>query len=68
VDTALNTALEAIRPHQGYRELSHHRAHVVEAMGQNCGYLVLMSNFTNQRGVLGTPIRSLPLQGISCCY
>jgi 6-phosphofructokinase 1 len=63
VDTALNTALEAIRPHQGYRELSHHRAHVVEAMGRNCGYLVLMSTFTNQRGFLEHPQEAYPCKG-----
>jgi 6-phosphofructokinase 1 len=42
VDTALNTALEAIDRIRDTAE-SHHRAHVVEVMGRNCGYLALMS-------------------------
>ena len=42
VDTALNTALEAIDRLKDTAS-SHRRAHVVEVMGRNCGYLALMS-------------------------
>ena len=42
VDTALNTALEAIDRIKDTAG-SHRRAHVVEVMGRNCGYLALMS-------------------------
>ena len=42
VDTALNTALDAIDRIKDTAE-SHHRAHVVEVMGRHCGYLALMS-------------------------
>ncbi len=42
VDTALNTALEAIDRIKDTAS-SHHRAHVVEVMGRDCGYLALMS-------------------------
>jgi 6-phosphofructokinase 1 len=42
VDTALNTALEAIDRIKDTAS-SHNRAHVVEVMGRNCGYLALMS-------------------------
>src|SRR5215211_1865944 len=42
VDTALNTALEAIDRIKDTAS-SHQRAHVVEAMGRRCGYLALMS-------------------------
>ncbi len=42
VDTALNTALEAIDRIKDTAG-SHRRAHVVEVMGRDCGYLALMS-------------------------
>jgi 6-phosphofructokinase 1 len=42
VDTALNTALEAIDRRKDTAS-SHQRAHVVEVMGRRCGYLALMS-------------------------
>jgi 6-phosphofructokinase 1 len=42
VDTALNTALESIDRIKDTAS-SHQRAHVVEVMGRNCGYLALMS-------------------------
>ena len=42
VDTALNTALEAIDRIKDAAS-SHQRAHVVEVMGRRCGYLALMS-------------------------
>lgn len=42
VDTALNTALEAIDRIKDTAS-SHGRAHVVEVMGRHCGYLALMS-------------------------
>jgi 6-phosphofructokinase 1 len=42
VDTALNTALEAIDRIKDTAS-SHQRAHVVEVMGRHCGYLALMS-------------------------
>ncbi|HEX2728858.1 MAG TPA: 6-phosphofructokinase [Rubrobacteraceae bacterium] len=42
VDTALNTALEAIDRIKDTAS-SHRRAHVVEVMGRDCGYLALMS-------------------------
>jgi 6-phosphofructokinase 1 len=42
VDTALNTALEAIDRIKDTAS-SHQRAHVVEVMGRRCGYLALMS-------------------------
>lgn len=41
VDTALNTALEAIDRIKDTAS-SHQRAHVVEVMGRHCGYLALM--------------------------
>jgi 6-phosphofructokinase 1 len=42
VDTALNTALESIDRIKDTAS-SHQRAHVIEVMGRNCGYLALMS-------------------------
>src|ERR671914_2628965 len=42
VDTALNAALEAIDRIKDTAS-SHQRAHVVEVMGRDCGYLALMS-------------------------
>ncbi len=42
VDTALNTALEAIDRLKDTAS-SHHRAFVVEVMGRECGYLALMA-------------------------
>jgi len=42
VDTALNTALETIDRIKDTAS-SHNRAHIVEVMGRNCGYLALMS-------------------------
>ncbi len=42
VDTALNTALEALDRIKDTAS-SHQRAHVIEVMGRNCGYLALMS-------------------------
>ncbi len=42
VDTALNTALQAIDRLKDTAN-SHHRAHVVEVMGRDSGYLALMS-------------------------
>ena len=42
VDTALNTALEAIDRIKDTAS-SHQRVHVVEVMGRDCGYLALMS-------------------------
>src|SRR5215218_629678 len=42
VDTALNTALEAIDRIKDTAS-SHQRAHIVEVMGRHCGYLALMS-------------------------
>lgn len=42
VDTALNTALEAIDRLKDTAS-SHQRAHIVEVMGRDCGYLALMS-------------------------
>ncbi len=40
VDTALNTAVEAIDKDTAY---SHQRANVVKVLGRDCGYLALMS-------------------------
>ncbi len=42
VDTALNTALGAIDRIKDTAS-SHQRAHIIEVMGRNCGYLALMS-------------------------
>jgi 6-phosphofructokinase 1 len=42
VDTALNTALEAIDRIKETAS-SHKRAHVIEVMGRDCGFLALMS-------------------------
>jgi 6-phosphofructokinase 1 len=42
VDTALNTALDTIDRIKDTAS-SHNRAHIVEVMGRNCGYLALMS-------------------------
>jgi 6-phosphofructokinase 1 len=42
VDTALNTALDAIDRIKDTAS-SHQRAHVVEVMGRDCGYLALMA-------------------------
>jgi 6-phosphofructokinase 1 len=42
VDTALNTALDTIDRIKDTAS-SHNRAHVIEVMGRNCGYLALMS-------------------------
>jgi len=42
VDTAVNTAVEAIDRIRG-TAISHNRAHLLEVMGRGCGYLALMS-------------------------
>ena len=42
VDTALNTAIEAIDRIKDTAS-SHHRAFIVEVMGRHCGYLALMA-------------------------
>ena len=42
VDTAVDTAVKAIDQVRG-TAISHNRAHIVEVMGRDCGYLALMS-------------------------
>lgn len=41
-DTAVNTAVEAIDRIRG-TAISHNRAHILEVMGRDCGYLALMA-------------------------
>jgi 6-phosphofructokinase 1 len=54
VDTALNTALEAIDRIKDTAS-SHQRAHVVEVMGRRCGYLALMSGIAGGAEVVLVP-------------
>jgi len=54
VDTALNTALEAIDRIKDTAS-SHQRAHVVEVMGRRCGYLALMSGMAGGAEVVLVP-------------
>jgi 6-phosphofructokinase 1 len=54
VDTALNTALEAIDRIKDTAS-SHQRAHVVEVMGRRCGYLALMSSTAGGAEVVLVP-------------
>jgi 6-phosphofructokinase 1 len=54
VDTALNTALEAIDRIKDTAS-SHQRAHVVEVMGRRCGYLALMSAIAGGAEVVLVP-------------
>jgi 6-phosphofructokinase 1 len=54
VDTALNTALEAIDRIKDTAS-SHQRARVVEVMGRRCGYLALMSGIAGGAEVVSIP-------------
>jgi 6-phosphofructokinase 1 len=54
VDTALNTALEAIDRLKTTAS-SHQRAFVVEVMGRNCGYLALMAGIAGGADVVVIP-------------
>jgi 6-phosphofructokinase 1 len=54
VDTALNSALEAIDRIKDTAS-SHQRAHVVEVMGRRCGYLALMSGIAGGAEVVSVP-------------
>ena len=54
VDTALNTALEAIDRIKDTAS-SHQRAHVVDVMGRRCGYLALMSAIAGGAEVVLVP-------------
>jgi 6-phosphofructokinase 1 len=54
VDTALNTALEAIDRIKDTAS-SHQRAHLVEVMGRRCGYLALMSAIAGGAEVVLVP-------------
>lgn len=54
VDTALNTALEAIDKIKDTAS-AHQRAFIVEVMGRNCGYLALMAGFASGAEVVLIP-------------
>lgn len=54
VDTALNTALEAIDRIKDTAS-AHQRAFIVEVMGRNCGYLALMAGFASGAEVVLIP-------------
>src|SRR5207237_8990695 len=54
VDTALNTALEAIDRLKTTAS-SHQRAFVVEVMGRQCGYLALMAGIAGGADVVVIP-------------
>lgn len=54
VDTALNTALEAI-DRLKVTASSHHRAFLVEVMGRDCGYLALMAGVAGGAEVVVIP-------------
>ncbi|MBK9168355.1 MAG: 6-phosphofructokinase [Bryobacterales bacterium] len=54
VDTALNVALEAIDRLKTTAS-SHQRAHLVETMGRDCGYLALMAGITGGAEVIIIP-------------
>jgi 6-phosphofructokinase 1 len=54
VDTALNIALEAI-DRLKVTASSHQRAHIVEVMGRDCGYLALMSGIAGGAEVIVIP-------------
>ena len=68
VDTALNTALEAIDRIKDTAS-SHQRAHVVEVMGRESGYLALMSSIADGEagvmvGIRGPRIERMPLEEV----
>lgn len=54
VDTALNTALEAIDRIKDTAS-AHQRAFIIEVMGRNCGYLALMAGFASGAEVVLIP-------------
>ena len=54
VDTALNTAIEAIDRIKDTAS-AHQRAFIVEVMGRDCGYLALMAGFASGAEVVVTP-------------
>ncbi|MBI1821847.1 MAG: 6-phosphofructokinase [Nitrospirae bacterium] len=54
VDTAMNTALEAIDRIKTTAS-SHHRAFLVEVMGRDCGYLALMVGIAGGAEVIAIP-------------
>lgn len=54
VDTAMNTALDAIDRIKTTAS-SHHRAFLVEVMGRNCGYLALMVGIAGGAEVIAIP-------------
>ena len=54
VDTALNIALEAI-DRLKVTASSHQRAHLVEVMGRNCGYLALMAGIAGGAETISIP-------------
>ena len=63
VDTALNTALQAIGRIKDTAG-SHRRAHVVEVMGRDCGYLALMSAIAGGAEVAVVPEVELQLEAL----
>ncbi|HEY8487176.1 MAG TPA: 6-phosphofructokinase [Limnochordales bacterium] len=54
VDTALNTAIEAVDRIRSTAS-SHHRAFLVEVMGRDCGYLALMTAIAGGAEVVVVP-------------
>ncbi|KPJ63827.1 6-phosphofructokinase [candidate division KD3-62 bacterium DG_56] len=64
VDTALNTALDAVDKVKDTAS-SHHRACVIEVMGRNCGYLALMTGVAGGAEMVVLPEFPCPPQRIA---
>lgn len=65
VDTALNTALDAIDKLRT-TATSHHRLFIVEVMGRDCGYLALASGVAGGAEVIVTPEFDLSSDDVVC--
>jgi 6-phosphofructokinase 1 len=64
VDTALNTALDAVDKVKDTAS-SHHRACVIEVMGRNCGYLALMTGIAGGAEMVVIPEFRCPPERIA---
>ena len=67
VDTALNTALESIDRIKDTAS-SHQRAHIVEVMGRDCGYLALMSAISGGAEAVLLPEFEMPAEKILAAF
>jgi 6-phosphofructokinase 1 len=64
VDTALNTALEAIDRIKDTAS-SHQRAFLIEVMGRECGYLALMTGIAGGAEMILLPEVETPLEDVA---